>query len=194
MGREIRRVPPNYQHPMRDCPHSPWAGGCDTAKRNNGKCYQPLYDRDYESEMSEWIENHNLWLSGDHPCQSDPNYPSASECKYYAQFEGNPPDVDYYPPKWAENEATWFQLYETVSEGTPVSPPFATQDELIDYLQNHGDFWDQLRGEGPYSREAAERMVRGGWAPSGIGIGGKFYAGAEGLVQLDREAEAKENR
>jgi hypothetical protein len=25
-------------------------------------------------------------------------------------------------------EATWFQAWETVTEGTPVTPPFATTD------------------------------------------------------------------
>ena len=105
MGREIRRVPANWEHPRRKCDHSPWAGGCDQAKRNGGKCYQPLYDRDYESEVAEWVENHNLWLRGEHPDQKDG---SGSECKYYAEWNGNAPDVEYYHPKWAEDEATWY--------------------------------------------------------------------------------------
>jgi len=64
---------------------------------------------------------------------------------------------------------TWFQAYETVSEGTPVTPPFATQEELIDYLATRGDFWDQHRGEGPWPRENARKFVLGsGWAPSMI--------------------------
>jgi hypothetical protein len=33
-----------------------------------------------------------------------------------------------------DKEATWFQAWETVTEGTPVTPPFATTDELVDYL------------------------------------------------------------
>jgi len=34
MGREIRMVPPGWEHPRRDCPHSPWAGGCSESKRS----------------------------------------------------------------------------------------------------------------------------------------------------------------
>lgn len=137
--------------------------------------------------MAEWIENHQLWLKGEHPDQKDEAY-DVSEYKYYAEWNGDAPEIAYYLPKRAEGEATWLQLYETVSEGTPVSPPFATPEELIEYLVQNGDFWDQLRGDAPYSREAAERIVRGGWAPSGISVDGKFYTGAEGLVAINKDA------
>ena len=184
MGREIRKVIPNWEHPRRDCKHSPWAGGCDDARQNDGKCFQPMYDEDYESAMAEFIENHNLWLKGEHPDQKDKDW-DVSGYRYYAQWNGNAPDVEYYRPKWTKEEATWFQLYETISEGTPVSPAFATQEELIEYLVINGDFWDQQRGEAPYSRRAAEKMVRGGWALSAISVNGQFYSGAEGLAALE---------
>jgi hypothetical protein len=61
---------------------------------------------------------------------------------------------------------TWFQVYETVSEGTPVTPPFATKEELVDYLVANGDFWDQHRGDGGWSRENAEAFVGAGFAMS----------------------------
>lgn len=176
MGREIRKVPASWQHPLRDCPHSPWTGGCDNAKRNNGKCYQPMFQTDYETAMAEWIENHQLWLSGKHPDQIS----GRGDCQYFAQWDGNAPDVEYYRPRWKE-EPTWFQLYETVSEGTPVSPAFATEGELIDYLVVNGDSWGDGAG---YSKAAAERLVRGGWAPSLIMTGGQIYNGAEGLAVM----------
>lgn len=69
-------------------------------------------------------------------------------------------------PRKPKKNATWFQVYETVSEGTPVTPPFATKDELVDYLSTRGDFWDQDRGDGPWKRERAEAFVRSGFAPS----------------------------
>jgi hypothetical protein len=60
-----------------------------------------------------------------------------------------------------------------VTEGTPVSPPFATSDELVDYLARNGDFWDQLRakegrlqGLAAWDRKSAEKFVKAGWAPS----------------------------
>lgn len=94
---------------------------------------------------------------GKHPDQAD--YP-------YWEYEGAPPDPEYYRPIFAEGEATWYQVYETVSEGTPVTPPFATKQELIDYLVEYGDFWDQHRGEGGWPREAAKRFAEEEWAVS----------------------------
>lgn len=185
MGREIRKVIANWEHPRRDCPHSPWSGGCDDAKRNGGKCYQPLYRRSYIEAITEWIENHNLWLKGEHPDQQD----GTSQYKYYAQWEGNAPDVEYYSPDWKEEEKTWFQVYETVSGGTPVSPAFATREELIEYLVVHGDFWDQLRGDGGWSRAAATRFVmKTGWAPSMIySPSAGIVSGVEGMAAIASE-------
>jgi hypothetical protein len=80
-------------------------------------------------------------------------------------MESAPPNPDSYRPKF-QTEPTWYQVYETVSEGTPVTPPFATKEELVNYLVEHGDFWDQRRGHGGWSRENAERFVGAGWAPS----------------------------
>ena len=47
-------------------------------------------------------------------------------------------------------ELTWWQVYGTVSEGTPDTPAFATSAELIYYLFTYGDY---------PSREAATAFV-----------------------------------
>jgi len=181
MGRELRRVIPNWEHPKKD-------GYEDRL--------QPMFDDSYIDELNEWIENHNLWQAGNHPDQQDR---SCDVYKYYAHWAGDPPDVEYYRPDWKEREMTWYQVYETVSEGTPVTPPFETQQELIDYLVASGDFWDQSRrkdklsGRGfpsmscdPWSKEAAERFVMGsGWAPSLIMTDGKIMSGVEALVKIN---------
>ncbi len=56
----------------------------------------------------------------------------------YEDFWGEPPEPNdpTLRPEY-EEEPTWFQVYETVSEGTPVTPPFATEQELSDYLVRH---------------------------------------------------------
>lgn len=118
MGREIRKVPPHWEHPKRKCPHEPWAGGCYDAKQHNGQCYQPLCDKDFNACIAKW------------------------------------------------EQPTWYQVYETVSDGTPVTPPFATTQELIEYLVQYGDFWDQHRGDGGWIRAYAERFVESEWSPS----------------------------
>lgn len=69
----------------------------------------------------------------------------------------------------------WWQVWETVSEGSPVTPAFATRDELIDYLVINGDHWDQKRGDGGWSRKNAESFVAAEWAPSLIAVGGQTY-------------------
>lgn len=74
----------------------------------------------------------------------------------------------------------WWQVWETVSEGSPVTPAFATREELIDYLVANGDAWDQKRGDGGWSRENAESFVGDGWAPSLIGAAGSLHAPRDG--------------
>jgi hypothetical protein len=81
---------------------------------------------------------------------------------------------------WEEEEppaGSWWQVWETVSEGSPVTPAFATDDELIDYLVKNGDLWSQRRrndrgpdADPPPSRKAATNFVKGsGWVASASG-------------------------
>lgn len=177
MGREIRRVIPNWEHPKYTNDDAPYS--------NRVGQYRPLFDEDYETAIAEWIDNHQKWLLGEHEDQKNGQN---SEYKYYAQWNGNAPEVEQYRPKWPEGSATWYQVYETVSEGTPVTPPFQTQDELIDYLVTNGDFWDQHRREDrtssmpcePWSRQSATNFVKGhGWMPSMIIANGEVLSGSK---------------
>lgn len=158
MGLEIRLVPAGWEHPRVRCEHSPWAGGCEEAKRHGGQCYQPLHDRDFETEAREWLDAAIAWDNGTEP--------DAAEFKwshpFYWQWAGDPPDAKYYRPKWTDEERTHFQVYEAVSEGTPVTPAFATREELVEHLVAHGTDWDK----GGWQREHAEKFVGRGWAPS----------------------------
>lgn len=181
MGRELRRVIPNWEHPKTERPN-----------RRTGRmeeCYQALHDESYGQAVSEWIEQHQLWESGKHPDQLDG---SGREYRYYAQWGGDAPEVAYYRPDWKPEEMTWWQVYETVSEGTPVTPPFETREELVEYLVKNGDFWDQkCREEGnsmmpctPWSRKNAEAFVfETEWAPSMVVSGGKVMSGVEALTE-----------
>lgn len=147
MGREIRRVPPNWEHPQDKHGH-----------------HIPLHDTDIETAGREWLDNCIAWENGTHQ-----DFVERPELKikypFYWMWSGDPPDPKYRRPKF-EVEPTWFQVYETVSEGTPVTPAFATKEELIDYLVEHGDFWDAERGNGGWSRENAVQFVEREWAPS----------------------------
>lgn len=160
MGREVRRVPANWEHPRRDCHHSPWAGGCSEAKRSGGKCYQPLHDRSFSQEAAEWKEGLRKWESGEDKDRAE--HPGME----WWEWHGDPPNREYYQPEWKPEDMTHYQVYETVSEGTPVTPHFATPEELIDYLVAHGDYWDQYRGHGGWSRQSAEQFIGRGFAMS----------------------------
>ncbi len=187
MGREIRRVIPNWEHPKRT-KWNPFTG-----REEEG--YQPLRDEAYGPVMAEWIENHELWERGEHPDQKDDG---TTECRYYVQWLGSTPNWEYYRPDWKPEEATWWQVYETVSEGTPVTPPFATREELVEYLVENGDFWDQKRRkEGPllgfqmpsdpWPRKQAEAFVFGdGWASTLIAENGVVKTGVEAIANTSQ--------
>ena len=120
----------------------------------------------------------------------DINDPYSAFCDWH----GGVIDAEYCRPHWNE-DATWFQVYETVSEGTPVTPPFETQDQLIEYLVKNGDFWDQKRREDgrshfmncdPWSKQRAENFVKGpGWAPSMVMGPDGMKSGVEFMAVLD---------
>jgi hypothetical protein len=147
MGREIRKVPANWYHPKQE-------------GRYDGRL-QPMFDDTFENAAADWKAEFAKWEAGERPdyCSDE------SKGLEYWEWNGGPPDRAYYRP-WKDDEAVWFQVWETVSEGTPVTPPFATEAELVDYLATKGDFWDQKRGDGPWAREAAAKFVGTGWAPS----------------------------
>lgn len=101
-------------------------------------------------------------------CHGDAMDPAVQEA--YEAWEPTPPPV-----------GEGWQLWETVSEGSPISPVFANANSLIDWMAGNG-----------FSREAAASFINGlGWAPSGISFGGEFMNGVEGLHALAQEAQMK---
>lgn len=111
MGRELRRVPANWEHP----------------KKEDGR-YQPMFNEYYGDAMAEWLKENEKWNNGTHPDlirkpELKDKYP------FYAMWNGNPPDVNIYQTKkYLEEELTHIQLYQTTSEGTPISPVFPQED------------------------------------------------------------------
>lgn len=146
MGREIRYAKPGWKHPLKN----EIFGGTHYGERE----YQPMYDTDYESACIEWYEGLRDWKADE-------------DSRWYHEHAGDPPnDLFHRAEKWTPEEATAVAVYETVSEGTPVTPFFATKDELVDYLVTYGDYWDQKRGHGGWGRERAVEFVNQGFAPS----------------------------
>jgi hypothetical protein len=93
-----------------------------------------------------------------------------------------------------------WQAWETVSEGSPITPVFATDEELIYWLVTEGTHsgdspWKtRVQWDVPFRRSAAETFVHQGWAPSMIVVSGP--AGTEvlmGAADADKIAASKED-
>lgn len=134
MGRVIRRVIPGWEHPKRVYD--------DGVER-----FIPMLDDDFETAASVWISEFEAWREGKY---------SLSDEKLFFWEEVAPPNREEYRPiQWSEEDATAYQIYEDVTEGTPVSPVFLLQQEMREWLLQEG-----------YSEYAVDRFIEHGWAPS----------------------------
>lgn len=85
------------------------------------------------------------------------------------------PDPANYMPVFDVPDLGWC-LYETVTEGTPVTPVFASAGELVEHLTLGGEDWDQA----PYRRAAAEQLVQlGSSLGSFVSVGGVMFDSAK---------------
>ena len=131
MGREVRRVPADWQHP--------------TDERTGH--HKPLYPGErYASSAKEFLEKAN----------TDGLQAAIDYC-------GQAPDQNDYMPDWPAEQRTHLMMYEDTSEGTPISPAFATPEELARWL---ADTHASAFGDEGASYEAWLRIAQGGWAPS----------------------------
>jgi hypothetical protein len=102
--------------------------------------------------------NHRLGYRADHPGDED---------------EQEPIDLSEYMPEIREGTPCGWQMYETVSDGTPLSPVFATKDELAAWLAS------PEAGDEQRSPAVAARFVEEGWAPTFASSGGQFMSGVD---------------
>jgi hypothetical protein len=82
-------------------------------------------------------------------------------------------------------EGGGWQVWETV-HGSPITPVFATPEELIEHLVENGT----ASFDPPFRREAAEAFVRAGWAPSLVETPDGLVKGAQN-ADLFPPSEAK---
>lgn len=129
MGREIRMVPPGWQHPKDAKGH-----------------YVPLHRGSFAQADADWNEGYAAWQRGeienygakDGESKWQPKSGSALECSSYTEWSGSRPNPDDYMPAFPEGTATMLCMYEDTSEGTPISPAFATPEELARWLADTG--------------------------------------------------------
>lgn len=102
-------------------------------------------------------------------CHSDGRLWPSPEAKHaYESWEPTEPPV-----------GKGWQFWETVTEGSPQSPVFATPIGLENWL---------VEDQG-YSREGARAFVESGWVPSMVITGdGKFLVGVESAVVTEDES------
>jgi len=153
MSREIRRVPANWEHPR-------YTADTATRREQIGE-FIPLND-DYDKALAQFAaEVEEMGLG------------PAIESHY-----GFVPTKDTYAC-YGDKPRDWFQVYETVSEGTPTTPPFATEEELVQYLMKFGGLRrDRYPDLYPLlSRHQAEAFVKVAWCPSAMVVNGRFVEG-----------------
>lgn len=160
MGREVRRVPPDWEHPRSDV----------------GKELQPLYDEPFDVAAKRWKECFLAWEAGHNQSFGRPR--TEDETGEYWEYESDPPDRIDYRPDWPEETRTHYQMYETCSEGTPISPVMETPEALARWLVDNNA---SAFAEETASYEAWLRIAKGGYAPSMIIIDGVMQSGVEGL-------------
>lgn len=87
------------------------------------------------------------------------------------------PEYERLAEDWVEEEppeGDGWQMWETVSEGSPISPVFATPEELAKWLSTN-DGW----GSNETSYETWLKMIHAGWAPSFVLDGSGVQSGVE---------------
>jgi hypothetical protein len=121
--------------------------------------YKPLLDKSYSQAILDHIKGELPWYLR-HP-------------RHLKEWFECWPDREYCRPHWSKSEATHYQIYEDVSEGTPVSPIFENLGEMKAWLLEQG-----------FSEKASSKFIEDGWAPSMIFSPEKGLSGI-GIHSLD---------
>lgn len=173
MGREVRMVPPDWKHPV-DEANPVWYSG--------GTRYNPLLGGTFEEAAADWDEEKQKWDEGlvrDYSQKGSwkPKSNAALECESYDDWNGSRPKAEDYMPTFAEGTATHYMMYETCSEGSPISPAFATPEELARWLADTGA---SSFGDCTASYDEWLHMITGdGWAVSAVVTNGVIKSGVE---------------
>lgn len=167
MGREVRMVPKNWEHP----------------KDEHGD-YVPLYEGSHDEDAAEWDAEAKKWSEGLRKHWSDGWVPIDSDYSdmTYEEYAGPRPKASSYMGNFEGGTATHLMMYEDTSEGTPISPAFETPEELAKWLADTGA---SSFGSMTATYEQWLRICRGGFAPSMVITGGAIRSGVEAMYEID---------
>lgn len=164
MGREVRRVPANWGHPIDDRGH-----------------YIPLHDG-YNERAAAWDEENAKWQQGLRSDWEGGWKPIEEEHRgmLFSDWDGERPEQKDYMPDWPIEERTHYQMYETCTEGTPISPVMDSPEALARWLADTGasafgsqtatyEQWRGMVDEG----SAFSMAIIGGESKSGVAVVGE---------------------
>lgn len=119
--------------------------------------------------MYEFVEARCVAEGVPHTCQT---------CHGHASLERFPGQRDE-AEAWERTEpptGEGWQLWETVSEGSPISPVFVDADGLARWMSSPAYTWGAAK---PMAYSAALKFVQAGWSPTGFADAGGFHDGAD---------------
>jgi len=169
MSRELRRVPLDFEWPMNKI----WTGYLVPDALLSipcGHCHGAgvVGDRREDGARDECVRcggEGKGWRSDEHKAAAEAWEPSDPQ------------------------EGPGYQMWETTSEGSPISPVFATPEELAMWLT---DTKASAFGGCTANYDHWLRMINGtGYAPSAIISGGRLMSGVEGLALTSMEDSAQ---
>lgn len=172
MGREVRMVPADWQHPK------------SYDYRSGENRYVPLHESNfgggYKKRAAEWDEAWAKWQEGlcEHYGSGEKWGPIDEEHRgmRYSDYEGKRPSPDDYMPDWPREQRTHLMMYEDTSEGTPISPAFKTPEELARWLTDNEA---SAFGSSTATYEQWLATCKAGWALSMVVADGKMMSGVE---------------
>lgn len=157
MGRELRMVPKDWEHPTDE----------------NGRLI-PMFGSGYADALAEWNSLNDKWTRGEFPSYAD----DEDRKKSFSEWYGDQPKSCHYMPDWPDSEKTHFMMYEDTSEGTPISPAFATAEELAHWLADTGA---SSFGRSTATFEQWMATIDRKWAPSMIMDSSGLRSGVEAM-------------
>lgn len=117
-------------------------------------------------------------------CEREGIDPICATCNGHAtveKYEGQRAEAEAWEPTDPPKGDGW-QLWETVSEGSPISPVFATADELAGWMS------DPAQGDRWVPGDVARKFIDDGWAPTGVvSTSHGFQSGVEAVGWADDE-------
>lgn len=155
MGRTVRMVPADWEHPKYseyEVLERPYCAGR----------YKPLLEG-YSKDAADFLAK-----------------ASREGLQEAIDYFGRAPDKGDYMPEWTDAERTHFMMYETTSEGTPMSPAFPTPEALATWLADTG-----ASSFASYTATYDQwlQTIRRGWAPSAVMADGRMESGVAALAE-----------